>query len=82
VRPFDRAQLEELVHLHYRFWFNIPGFLTVLQPPLRSDSGILHWLQTYLPLLPKKEWPVENDADPWDFFKLNALKTPMPQSLQ
>jgi hypothetical protein len=75
LRPFDRAQLEELVHLHYRFWFNIPGFLSVLQPPLRSDSGILRWLQNYLPLLPKKELPVEaNDADPWDFFKLNALK--------
>jgi hypothetical protein len=81
LRPFDRVQLEELIHLHYRFWFNIPGFLSVLQPPLRSDSEILRWLQTHLPLLPERELPVEaNDADPWDFIKLNASKTLLPQS--
>jgi len=83
LRPFDRAKLEELVHLHYRFWFNIPGFLSVLQPPLGSDSGILQWLQNYLPLLPERKLPVApNDADPWDFFKLNAVKAPVLQSRQ
>jgi hypothetical protein len=81
LQPFDGAQLEELVHLHYRFWFNIPGFLSILQPPFNSDSGILRWLQNYLPLLPERKLPVEaNESDPWDFFMLNGLRKPVLRS--
>lgn len=50
--PFHQAQLEDLIHVHYRFWFHRPGFLQLLQPPLDPASEVLQWLGHYLPLKP------------------------------
>jgi hypothetical protein len=46
------AQLEELVHVHYRFGFNVPGYLRLLRPPLDHSSEIVQWLEHQLPLRP------------------------------
>jgi hypothetical protein len=46
------AQLEELVHVHYRFGFNVPGYLRLLRPPLDHSSEIVRWLERHLPLRP------------------------------
>jgi hypothetical protein len=50
--PFRRAQLHELVHVHYRFYFTKPGFLQTLEPPLDPESETVAWLNQYLPLKP------------------------------
>jgi hypothetical protein len=48
--PWDRAHLEDLVHVHYRRSFSEDGFLRRLSPPLDPHSGVLRWLEQYLPL--------------------------------
>ncbi len=50
--PFRDAQLEALVHVHYHRWFNRPGFLGALQPPLDPESPIVRWLEPWLPFEP------------------------------
>jgi hypothetical protein len=50
--PFREAQLEDLIHVHYRFWLNHPDFWKLVQPPLNQDSEIVQWLNQYLPLKP------------------------------
>jgi hypothetical protein len=50
--PWCNAQLENLVHVHYRRCFNIPGYLRALEPPLDPASEIVQWLEKYLPLEP------------------------------
>jgi hypothetical protein len=46
------AQLEELVHVHYRRCFQQPGYLRAVEPPLEPASEIVRWLEQYLPLGP------------------------------
>jgi hypothetical protein len=71
--PFHRARLEDLVHLHYRHWFNVPNFLSLLQPSFDRSGKIFQWLQRQLPLLPERALPDQpNEGDPWDFFRLNS----------
>jgi hypothetical protein len=48
--PWDRAQLEELVHIHYRKTFQEAGFLRNLRTPLNPQSEILAWLEPLLRL--------------------------------
>jgi hypothetical protein len=48
--PWDRVQLEDLVHIHYRRKFAEDGFLDRLSPPLREDSAVRRWLEPFLPL--------------------------------
>ena len=50
VSPWDRAQLEDLIHVHYRRTFSEDGFLRRLRPPLRPDSEVLAWIDEFLPL--------------------------------
>lgn len=50
--PMRVADLDELVHLHYHRWFNRPGFLGLLDPPLRPDTPQYRWLDAQLPLEP------------------------------
>jgi len=54
------AQLEELVHVHYRRSFNVPGYLRAVEPPLEPASEIVRWLEQYLPLDPSA---VEKNID-------------------
>ena len=51
-QPLRSAQLEELVHVHYNRYFNVPGFLRSVRPPLRRDSQVAGWLAEFLPLRP------------------------------
>ena len=50
--PFRNAQLEELVHVHYNRYFNVPGFLSSVRPRLQRDSEVVSWLGQFLPLQP------------------------------
>jgi hypothetical protein len=47
---WKRAQLRELIHIHYRDSLAKPGFLESLDPPLDRGCGILAWLNQFLPL--------------------------------
>jgi len=48
--PWDRVELDDLVHVHYRNTFSEDGFLNRLRPPLHPSSGVLAWLESFLPL--------------------------------
>jgi hypothetical protein len=48
--PWSNVQLEDLVHVHYRRCFNVPGYLREVEPPLDPASEIVRWLEQYLPL--------------------------------
>jgi hypothetical protein len=50
--PWNRAQLEELVHVHYRFWFKKPGYLDEVVPCFCPGGRTLGWLKQHLPLKP------------------------------
>jgi hypothetical protein len=52
AQPLRGAQLEELVHVHYNRYFNVPGFLASVRPALRRESEVVGWLTQYLPLQP------------------------------
>ena len=56
--PWREARLEDLAHVHYRFWFHLPGYLRHLDPPLDSDDEVFRWLEPQLPLEPvvREEW--------------------------
>ncbi len=61
--PLRSAPLEELVHVHYFGWFNMPGFLAALDPPLCPDSEIVRWLAPQLPLPPIDTAPSRGNKD-------------------
>jgi len=44
--------LPELVHLHYRLWFHMPGALEKANPPFAKRSDRYTWLSERLPLEP------------------------------
>lgn len=52
LSPLAGAQLGELVHVHYNSYFQIPGWLRTLEPPLDLESGAGRWLEAQLPLEP------------------------------
>lgn len=47
--------LAELVHLHYRLWFHMPGALEKASPPFNPDSDRYAWLSEHLPIEPLVE---------------------------
>jgi hypothetical protein len=50
--PWRQARLEDLAHVHYRFWLHLPGFLRHLEPSLDSGGEVFRWLEPQLPLAP------------------------------
>lgn len=50
--PADELDLAELVHLHYRLWFHLPGALEKVVPPFDSGSDRYRWLEQRLPIEP------------------------------
>ncbi len=56
--PRRTAQFEQLIHVHYRFWFNHPDFFRLVRPPFDPDSEIVQWLDEYLPFEPFLDRPV------------------------
>lgn len=55
--PWRAAPLESLVHVHYFRWFQMPGFLDRLVPPLDPGGAVTRWLAAFLPLEPVDENP-------------------------
>jgi len=47
--------LAELVHLHYRLWFHLPGVLGEISPPFDPGEDRYRWLDQRLPLPPTIE---------------------------
>ncbi|MGH0034789.1 MAG: hypothetical protein ACQGVK_07145 [Myxococcota bacterium] len=62
--PWRDAPLEALRHVHYFRWFNKPGFLDAIDPPLAADSPLRAWLAERLPLTPFVEDPSRKQAPP------------------
>jgi hypothetical protein len=50
--PWREAQLDDLVHAHYRFYFTLPDYLQIVDPPLDPGSEVVRWLRGHLPLKP------------------------------
>ena len=48
--PMREAQLENVVHVHYRKWFEQQEALRLVSPPLDPASAIVRWLDALLPL--------------------------------
>lgn len=44
--------LAELVHVHYRLWFHLPGVLGEVSPPFDAGEDRYRWLEQRLPLEP------------------------------
>jgi len=58
------ADLDELIHIHYHRWFNRPGFLGLLQPPLGRGTEQYRWLEGHLPLEPTIDEPLHGQEPP------------------
>ena len=56
--PAREAQLEDLIHIHYRFWFNQAGYLRQIQPSFNPSSKVLQWLDRHLPFQPVIDGPM------------------------
>ena len=54
--PARSMPLEDLVHVHYRKWLHVPGFVDELEPPI-PDGERIRWLKERLPLHPPGEEP-------------------------
>lgn len=52
--PDRSLPLEDLVQVHYRKWFHVPGFIDQLKPEI-PDGERLRWLKERLPLRPPAE---------------------------
>jgi len=50
--PWRAAQLKDLIHVHYRFYFTLPDYLQRVEPPLDPRDEVVLWLRQYLPLKP------------------------------
>jgi hypothetical protein len=53
--------LDQLVHVHYHRWFQLPGFLERLEPPLDPETAQFRWLQEQLPLQPIIDEPLHGE---------------------
>lgn len=63
--PLKSASLDDLVHIHYHRWFNVPDFLGRLDPPLDRNDPRFEWLDAHLPLQPEIEAELHSaDTDP------------------
>lgn len=56
--PDRELALEGLVHIHYHSWFNRPGFLEDLVPPLDRQTDLYRWLSSFLPFQPAHLAPI------------------------
>ena len=56
--PYRTAELESLIHIHYHRWFNKPGFLSALRPPLNQNSHLHEWISSFLPFHPTIDDPL------------------------
>jgi len=63
AEPLRSAPLEELVHVHYFGWFNMPGILSRLRPPLDPRSETVRFLTPFLPFEPIDESPTRGNKD-------------------
>jgi hypothetical protein len=61
--PQRSFELADLVSVHYHIWFNRPGFLEDLRPPLARDSDRYQWLQRDLPFEPLDHRPLPGLPD-------------------
>jgi len=48
----NELDLAQLVHLHYRLWFHVPGALEKADPPFAEGSARYTWLAERLPIEP------------------------------
>jgi hypothetical protein len=62
--PWREAQLARLVHVHYRFYFTLPDYLQLLDPPLDPEDEVVRWLGPHLPFTPLHPRFV-NGFSPW-----------------
>lgn len=63
AEPLRSAPLEDLVLVHYFGWFNMPGILSRLKPPLDPDSNMVRFLEPYLPFEPIDDSPTRGNKD-------------------
>lgn len=56
--PYRTAELDSLIHIHYHRWFNKPGFLSLVSPPLNNRSPVYNWLSSWLPFQPTIDDPL------------------------
>jgi hypothetical protein len=57
-RRMRDLDLTDLVHVHYHRWFNRPGFLERVEPPLDRSTPQFRWLAERLPLEPTIDDPM------------------------
>jgi hypothetical protein len=50
--PFRNLPLGDLIHIHYRYWFQRPNFLEDIRPSIPADDRVVRWLAPFLPLEP------------------------------
>jgi hypothetical protein len=55
VPAAQELDLPEIVHLHYRLWFHMPGALAKATPPFDPASDRYRWLDERLPIEPLVE---------------------------
>jgi hypothetical protein len=52
AEPARGVALEDLVHVHYHWWFARPGYLDTIVPPFAARSSVRSFLEPHLPLRP------------------------------
>ena len=86
-RPFykgemKRADLTDLVHVHYHQWFNRRKLLRDLRPPLEPGSEQYRWLDERLPLEPSVKAPLPRPGRKrrrWRSRGMERLRSPLRQ---
>ena len=86
-RPFykgemKRADLDEIVHVHYHQWFNRPKVLRDLRPPFDPETEQYRWLDEQLPLTPTVKAPLPRPGKQsgwraWRTRRLEKLRKPL-----
>jgi hypothetical protein len=84
-RPFykgemKRAELDEIVHVHYHQWFNRRNLLRDLRPPLDPQTRQYRWLDERLPLEPSIRAPLPKPGrrrGRWRSRRLERLRRPL-----
>ena len=76
----QRADLSQIVHVHYHQWFNRRRLLRDLRPPLDRDTDAYRWLDEQLPLEPSHRAPLPRPgrkASGWRTRGLERLRRPL-----